>query len=515
MNVKPVACAIPNLNRLFVLLMMFQIHAVCGQQLAPVGTFDHHEDVGNPTLKGSVVYSPEEQTYTVTAAGANMWAKADQFHFLWKKIKGDFIIQATVKFIGQGTDNHRKIGIMARDKLTTDSRYADATVHGDDLTSLQYRPADGDSTKQVELSVYHPTEIKLERAGNTFTFSAATFGQDFKAVSKELILNEEVYAGLFLCSHRADVVEKAVFSNVRIIIPAAKNFIPYRDYIGSHIEVMDVETGQRKILHSAPNSLQAPNWTRDGKSLVYNAEGALYKYDFKDGKIATLNTGFANQNNNDHVLSFDGKWVAISHHLGEKRTSTIYTLPITGSDHPTKITDETKGHSWLHGFSPDGKKLIFTGQRNNVYDIWTVDIDTKKETQLTETATLDDGPEYTPDGKWIYFNSVRTGSMKIWRMKADGSQEEQVTFDEYNDWFPHFSPDGKWMVYIAFPKDINPNEHPFYKHVYLRIMPVSGGVPRTIGYLYGGQGSINVHSWSPDSKKIAFVTNSQLNHLKK
>lgn len=507
--------AVPNPNWLLALLMMSQIHPLSGQQLAPVGAFDHHEDLGNPKLKGSVVYNPEEQTYTVSGAGANMWATADQFHFLWKKIKGDFIIQATVKFIGQGTDNHRKMGIIARDKLTADSRYADAAVHGDDLTSLQYRPGDGDSTKQIELSVYHPTDIQLERAGNTFIFSAATFGQDYKSVSKELVLSDEIYAGLFLCSHREDVMEKAVFSNVRIIIPAAKDFIPYRDYIGSHIEVMDVQTGQRKILHSAPNSLQAPNWTRDGKSLVYNAEGLLYKYEFKDGKIVTLNTGFANQNNNDHVLSFDGKWVAISHHLGEKRTSTIYTLPITGSDNPTKITDETKGHSWLHGFSPDGKKLIFTGQRNNVYDIWTIDIDSKKETQLTETATLDDGPEYTPDGRWVYFNSVRTGTMKIWRMKADGSQEEQVTFDEYNDWFPHFSPDGKWMLYIAFPKDINPNDHPFYKHVYLRIMRASGGVPRTIGYLYGGQGSINVHSWSPDSKKIAFVSNSQLNHLKK
>lgn len=509
-NVQALLKLILKYRFLFMFLMIVNSGFLIAQQLDPIGIFEHHQDVGDPRIKGSVVYNKEDQTYTMSGAGANMWAKADQFHFLWKKIKGDFIIQATVNFIGKGTDNHRKIGIIARDKLTTDSRYADACVHGDELTSLQYRPVDGDSTKQVELSVYHPTEIQLQRLGNTFIFSAATFGQDYKSVSKEITLNEEVYAGLFICSHREDVVEKAVFSNVRIIIPAAKDFRPYRDYIGSHIEVMDVETGHRKILHSAPNSLQAPNWSRDGKFLVYNAEGLLYKFNLADGKISTLNTGFANQNNNDHVLSFDGKWVAISHHLGEKRTSTIYTLPITGTDNPTKITDETKGHSWLHGFSPDGKKLIFTGQRNNVYDIWTIDIDTKKETQLTETSTLDDGPEYSPDGKWVYFNSVRTGTMKLWRMKADGSDEEQVTFDEYNDWFPHFSPDGKWIVYISFPKDINPTDHPFYKQVYLRMMPASGGVPRTIGYLYGGQGSINVHSWSPDGKKIAFVSNSKL-----
>ncbi|HEX8041375.1 MAG TPA: biopolymer transporter TolR, partial [Chryseosolibacter sp.] len=133
----------------------------------------------------------------------------------------------------------------------------------------------------------------------------------------------------------------------------------------------------------------------------------------------------------------------------------------------------------------------------------------KKESPLTQSATLDDGPEYTPDGKYIYFNSVRTGTMKLWRMKPDGSGAEQVTFDEYNDWFPHISPDGKWIVYISFPKEISPTDHPFYKKVYLRLMPASGGVPRTIAYVYGGQGTINVPSWSPDSKKIAFISNTK------
>ncbi|HLT80974.1 MAG TPA: hypothetical protein VKZ86_08080 [Cyclobacteriaceae bacterium] len=479
-------------------------------QLQPIGVFDHHQDVGDPKLKGSAVYHPEDQSYEVTGAGLNMWANADQFHFLWKKIKGDFIIQATVEFIGEGTADHRKIGIIARDDLTTDSRYADACVHGDILSSLQYRPQKGGITEQVELSVYHPTHIELERKGNTFTFSAATFGQNYKSVTKEVALNEEVYAGLFICSHVEDVIEKAIFRNVRIIIPADDDFVPYRDYIGSHVEVMDIETGVRKILHSEPISLQAPNWTPDNKYLIYNAQGLLYKYELATGKIVPLNTGFANQNNNDHVLSFDGKMLGISHHVGEKRTSTIFILPVEGSDNPTKITDEAAGHSYLHGWSPDGKRLIFTGNRNNEYNIWAVDVETKKETPLTENATLDDGPEYSPDGKYIYFNSVRTGTMKLWRMKADGSEEEQVTFDEYNDWFPHFSPDGKWIVYLSFPKDINPTDHPFYKKVYLRLMPASGGVPKTIAYIYGGQGTINVPSWSPDSKKVAFVSNSKL-----
>lgn len=478
-------------------------------QSDPVGVFDHHEDVGNPKLKGSVIYNEKDQTYTVSGAGANMWATADQFHFLWKKIKGDFIIQATIQFIGKGTDPHRKIGIIARDQLTTDSRYADACVHGDTLSSLQYRANNAAQTEQLMIASHHPTHIEFERNGNTFTFSAATFGENYKSVSKEIAMNNEVYAGLFLCSHRDDVMEKAIFSNVRIIIPADKGFRPYRDYIGSHIEVMDVQTGLRRVLHSAPNSLQAPNWTPDGKDLIYNAEGLLYRYNLTNGSIAKLNTGSATQNNNDHVLSFDGKMMAISNHTGEKRTSTLYVLPVTGSDNPTQVTSPDSGHSYLHSWSIDGKKLIFTGQRKNKFDIWAIDIATKKETALTNTETLDDGPEFTPDGKYIYFNSVRTGTMKLWRMRADGSNQEQITFDEYNDWFPHISPDGKWIVYVSFPKDIDPKDHPFYKKIYLRLMPMSGGIPRTIAYIYGGQGTINVPSWSPDSKRVAFVSNSK------
>ncbi|HEX8037640.1 MAG TPA: biopolymer transporter TolR, partial [Chryseosolibacter sp.] len=362
----------PILRRqhLILALLLLASHSLSAQ-LNPTGVFEHHQDVGNPELKGSVVYDPVNQTYTMSGAGANIWATADQFHFLWKKIKGDFIIRATIRFVGSGTVAHRKIGIMARDRLTTDSRYADACVHGDDLTSLQFRPQDGDSTGQVSVSVFHPTEIEFERSGNAFTFSAATFGENYKSVTKEMQLADEVYAGLFICSHASDVVEKAVFSNVRIIIPAAKDFRPYRDYIGSNLEVMDVQTGLRKVLHSAPNSLQAPNWTPDNKYLIYSEEGLLYKYSLSDGKIAVLNTGFANQNNNDHVLSFDGKMLAISNHVGANRISTGFILPVAGSDKPEKITEEGKGHSYLHGWSPDGKAVIFTGQRNNQFDIWT------------------------------------------------------------------------------------------------------------------------------------------------
>ena len=494
-------------NAFFLLLTVLNFTALAQQ---PIGQFDNHQDVGNPQIAGNATYNAETQEYTVSSAGQNMWAKADQFRFLWKKIKGDFILSATVRFVGNGTDPHRKIGIIARENLTTDARYADACVHGVDLTSLQFRDTTGGKTDQVIVSSFNPTNIQFERVGNVFTFSAAIFGENYKAVSKEIALNDELYAGLFICSHNETVIEQAIFSNVRIVIPAAKDFRPYRDYIGSHLEVMEVQTGLRKILHSAPNSLQAPNWTKDGKTLIYNSEGKMYNYDLAKGTISQLNTGTIINNNNDHVMSFDGKMIALSNHVGDKRISTLFTMPIGGSDKPTMITAPDSGHSYLHSWSLDGKKLIFTGQRNKQFDIWQIDIATKKETPLTNTTTLDDSPELSPDGKWLYFNSTRTGTMKLWRMKPDGSNPEQVTFDEYNDWFPHFSPDGKWIVYISFPKEIEPNEHPWYKKVYLRLMPASGGIARNIAYLYGGQGTINVPSWSPDSKRIAFVSNSKL-----
>lgn len=485
-------------------------------QTRPLGVFDHHQDVGDPRIAGDAIYDGVEQTYTLSAAGANMWADQDQFHFAWTKIKGDFIVQATVRFIGKGANPHRKIGIIARDALTTDSRYADACVHGDTLTSLQYRPANGAETEQVEVSSFHPTDIQFARTGDTFTFSSAVFGEDYKSVTQEVDLNDEAYVGLFICSHEEDVVEQAVFSNVRVIIPAAPDFQPYRDYIGSHLEVMDIATGQRKVLHSEPGSIQAPNWTGDDKLIYNSAEGVMYTYDIATDRIAELNTGPLRQNNNDHALSFDGRMIALSNYVGDNpRLSTAFIMPTTGSDDPIRVTPPNPGgHTYLHGWSPDGKKLVFTGGRagetGHFRNLWSVNIETGEETAITPPGSLDDGPEYTPDGKYIYFNSVRTGTMQIWRMEPDGGNPQQITFDSYNDWFPHISPDGKWIVYLSFPADMDPWDHPFYRQCYIRLMPTSGGVPKTVAYIYGGQGSMNTPSWSPDSTRIAFISNSKL-----
>jgi Tol biopolymer transport system component len=171
------------------------------------------------------------------------------------------------------------------------------------------------------------------------------------------------------------------------------------------------------------------------------------------------------------------------------------------------VTD--KGPSYLHGWSPDGKFLVYCAERNGDYDVFRISVDGGEETQLTTAIGLDDGPEYTPDGAYIYFNSVRSGGMHIWRMKPDGSDQQQMTDDEYNNWFPHISPDGKMVVFISYlVNEVAPGDHPAAKRVYLRLMPLDGGTPKVLAYLYGGQGTINVPSWSPDGRQLAFVSNT-------
>lgn len=473
---------------------------------ARTGSFDHFTDIGSPKIPGKVTYTEPRQVYSMEASGANIWFGTDAFSYLWKNMSGDFIVQTQFKFIGEGHELHRKTGIMFRQSKDPGSPMVACTIHGDGLTSLQYRREKGKDVEEISFEIKGPDVLQLEKRGNDFIMSVAHFGEVYQVRTLEnLDLGDELMAGLFLCSHNDDYTEEAVFRNTRIFKPAPDDLVQYRDYLNSLLEVMDVETGLRQVLMKTEGSIQAPNWTPDGKTLIYNSDGLLYTYDLGSSLANVLNTGAADRNNNDHVLSFDGKMLGISHHAEENDGgSTIYTLPVTGGE-PTKITENAP--SYLHGWSPDGKYLIYTAERNGQYDIYRIPSEGGKEKQLTDQKTLDDGSEYSPDGNYIYFNSARTGTMQLWRMDADGKNQVQLTFDKYNDWFPHVSPDNKWIVFLSFPVEVPAGDHPFYKRVYLRIMPVGGTESKVIGYLYGGQGTINVPSWSPDSKKIAFVSN--------
>jgi Tol biopolymer transport system component len=239
----------------------------------------------------------------------------------------------------------------------------------------------------------------------------------------------------------------------------------------------------------------------DGERLLFNRKGKIETIAVTGGARQTLDTGFAVRCNNDHGISPNGKELVVSDQSQDEHESRVYILPVTGGT-PRRVTKNAP--SYWHGWSPDGKTLAFVGERNGEFDIYTIPVGGGEETRLTTAKGLDDGPEYTPDGKYIYFNSVRTGHMQIWRMKADGSEQEQVTFGPENDWFPHISPDGKRMVFVTFEPSVE--GHPENKDVMLRMMSLEDGKITALAKLFGGQGTLNVPSWSPDGKRFAFVS---------
>ncbi len=494
---------------LAIFLITISIRAA-GQE-TPVGIFEGHTDIGTGVKPGSATFIPGTGQYIISGAGYNVWADHDEFQFVWKKMKGDFIISTRAEFLGNWVGYHRKVGVMIRKSLDGNSAHVNTVEHGDGLTSLQFRRTAGAQTEEIKAGITKANIIELERRGNLYIMRAAVYGEPYTMDTVSNIdLGDEVYVGLFVGSHNPDIVETGVFSNVRITVPfkgVADNTTEMK--LGSHLELLELASGKRDIIYSVPYSIQAPNWTNDGKTLIFNDyKGILSSFDLASKSVIPINTGSVTNNNNDHVISFNGKMLGMSSSVKSLGGSIIYTVAIGGGT-PRQITP--LGPSYLHGWSPDGSYLVFCGERNGDYDVYRVPSAGGPEVRLTQTKGLDDGPEYTPDGKYIYFNSVRSGTMQIWRMNPDGSNPEQVTSDEFNNWFAHISPDGKWIVFISFLKEeVQPGIHPPYKHVYIRLMPFAGGPAKVVAYVYGGQGTMNTPSWSPDSKRIAFVSNSDI-----
>jgi TolB protein len=475
-----------------------------------VGIFESHGDVGTAVKPGSATYIPETGQYIISGAGYNVWGDHDEFQYVWKKMKGDFILYTRAEFLGNWVNYHRKVGWMVRKSLDGNSAHVNAVEHGDGLTSLQFRRTAGAQTEEHKMKLTHANILQLERKGGVYIMRAAIYGEPFQTDTiTGLDLGDEVYVGLFVGSHNADVLETGVFSNVSITVPLKGDRTTQMMTLGSNLEVLEVASGRRETIYKVPYSIQAPNWTPDGKSFIFNdGKGLLYNFDIATRKPVQINTDTVTHNNNDHVISFDGKMLGLSSYV--RGRSITWTVPINGGK-PKQITPT--GPSYTHGWSPDGKYLVFCGDRGGEYDVYKIPADgSGPEVRLTDAKGLDDGPEYTPDGRYIYFNSVRSGLMQIWRMKPDGSNQEQITNDSLNNWFAHISPDGKWFVFLSFlPEETPAGIHPPYKHVYIRLLPIDGkGTPKVLAYVYGGQGTINTPSWSPDGKKIAFISNTDM-----
>ena len=483
-------------------------------QQGPIGIFEGRGDLGITPKTGGIEYDPATSEYRITGGGANIWAAEDAMYFAWKRLSGDVTFTADIRFVGAGAVAHRKAVLMVRQDITPGSAYADVALHGDGLTSLQFRPTAGAQTQEIKSTVTGPTRVRIERRGNTFTVFAGKPGGELTATAPQVVqLTDPVYVGLGVCSHDANVLETAVFSNVQLT-PARPPAQPQQRY-RSKITVYDMAAKSNTIVYQADQVIEAPNWSRDGKFLLVNTGGNLYRLPLNSGgepKLEQIDLGPGGYRaNNDHDLTRDGKLLAFSASSPTSRQSQVYLANADGTG--VKLMTPASP-SYFHGWSPDAKWLAFVGQRNGVFNLFRVPVTGGEEQRLTSVGPYDDGSEYSPDGKWIYFNSKRSGGWDIWRIPPDGAGEkdvkaEQVTNDELEDWFPHFSPNGKWMLVFSFPKGTE-NHNGKMEGVVLRIMPAPGKTLKpakleTLITFFGGQGTINVNSWSPDSKKFAYV----------
>jgi TolB protein len=486
-----------------ILMMLVSSAAVA----ADLGPFEGEQDIGKVSHPGAATFDAAANALVISGGGENMWFTNDAFHFVWRRVSGDFKLSAAVEWLNGGGNAHRKACLLVRRDLRPDSPYVDVALHGNGLTSLQYRQVRGGMTREIQYVEAGPAMAGLERQSNVFIALTPLPGPSASPASLEpagafirLEFYGPAYVGLGVCAHDDKTVEQARFSNVKLETKSPPLGAATKPVLHSSLETIAIGSKDRRLVYHTRDHIEAPNWSRDGGSIVFNAKGHLFRLPVSGGTPQPIDTGFAVRCNNDHGFSPDGTQLAVSDQTKSGK-SLIYLLPARGGV-PKPIT--TFAPSYWHGWSPDGNTLVYCGERNNEFDVYSISVSGGDETRLTSAKGLDDGPDFTPDGKYIYFNSERSGSMQIWRMKPDGSDQEQVTSDEFNNWFAHPSPDGKWIVFLSYDKSVS--GHPENQPVKLRLMPISGGPIQELASLFGGQGTINVPSWSPDSKNVAFVS---------
>lgn len=480
----------------------------------PVGQFADSGDVGTVSTPGTASFA--DGAYRLTASGANIWDAEDAFHYVWSQRSGDLHIAADIAFEGEGGDPHRKAGLMIRQNLTPGSSYADVMVHGDGMVSLQYRETQDGPTRQIVSATWHPRRVRLEREGDFVYFSVAGADGELEHAggSFRIAFQAPYMVGLALTAHDNARVETATFANVELSVPQLA-YVPdtgYAAQVEATLETLEIGGARsRQVVRHFDHKIEAPNWSRDGRELIYNSGGKIWRIAVEGGEPVQVDTGRFLANNNDHGLSPDGPQLVISDQSEPDNLSRIHIVTLDGSAPVRTLVDDPDARSYWHGWSPDGATLAYVrvGLNDGSYDIWAKDIAGGDPYPLVAGPGVDDGPEYSPNGRYLYFNSTRSGAMALWRANADGTDPVQLTHDPVRrDWFPHVSPDGEWLVYVSFGDDIALEDHPPNREdVQLRLMPADGSAaPVILTRLFGGQGTINVPSWSPDGARVAFVS---------
>lgn len=501
-------------------LLLFSAASLLHSQTAvpALGIFESHGDIGTVLRGGTAQYDAKHNAYTLTGGGETMELTSDVLQFAWKQVSGDIALTAEIDF----PQNGGKAVLMIRQSLDPGSPYASVAVRSHGVGALQYRDAKGSTRREIQFKLSRTHRLRIEERGDFIYVFDAEYSNAHSnsnsgssaplrptGASIKLPMQGPFYVGIGVCSCYGDkdAPAKAIFANVNLSVPAASAVQPV---LYSTLETVTIASTDRRVIYTAASHFEAPNWTRDNAYFFFNSEGRILRLPAAGGEPQTIDTGAATHCNNDHGISPDSRLLVISDQSQPDHLSSVYIVPIEGGT-PRRVTKNSP--SYWHGWSPDGNTLAFVGQRDGDFDIYTIPMTGGDETRLTTAKGLDDGPEYSPDGKYIYFNSERTGHMQIWRMHADGSQQEQITFDDYNNWFPHISPDNKWMVFVSYGSDIV--GHPPNKDVQLRMLSINGGnfdgkdiesKITVLAKLFGGQGTMNVPSWSPDSSKVAFVS---------
>jgi Tol biopolymer transport system component len=473
----------------------------------PLGIFTGQSDVGTVMPPGTTAFDPKAGTYTISSPGGDLWAAEDDFHFVWKKVSGDISLTADIKVAQNDPAAHplRKAFLMFRESLDTDAKYVDAAVHGNGEVALQYRRAKGGRTGDIAFNNGAPQRIRLEKHGDTFTLFISMTGEPLHpaGATMKVPFSGEFYVGLGVCAHDARTARSATFSNIAVAAvqaPAASIKMAWFSTLQT-IETDPAKSGIW-VVRTSRARMEAPNYSRDGKSMVYTSGGAMFSVPATGGEPTRLDVGKAFDCTGSHGLSADGKLMAITCQTPDHPGRRVYIVSAAGGE-PRLLTETP--NSYFHGWSPDGQTIAFTrpnpGGGGNILGI---PVQGGAEKALTTGAGVSDDPDYSPDGQWIYFNSDRGGSMQIWRMKPDGSQPEQITHDDRPNWTPHPSPDGKSILILSYPKGVT--GHPTNTPAALRLLDVATGNIRDLAEITGGGGSDNVNNWSPDSAHIAFVS---------